>query len=85
MQVYHVTTEKKLARYFSTGCILAPVRFWTTLCSAYRWAKKTGREVILSFDVPDPHYPLPIKRGARWSTANVPTGEFTGLAYRQKN
>lgn len=71
---YHVTTPRKLARYETTGCILSPVRFWTTLYSAQRWARKTGRSVILAIDPPR-EYPLPIKGGAAW--CDVPVREWT--------
>jgi len=68
---YHVTTQKKLAKYEQTGCILEPVRFWTVWDSAKAWAKKTGRVYIVKFDVPPGSaYPLPDHkpRGHAWWT-----------------
>lgn len=65
--VFHVTTPKKVKRYEQSGGILPPVRFWTTIYSALKWSKKTGRSVILTFEQPDPCYPLPIKGGAMWT------------------
>ena len=67
MIAYHVTTEKKLARYKSTGAILPPVRFWSTLEAATRWARKTGRDLLARFDAPCRSWPLPIKGGAWWT------------------
>jgi hypothetical protein len=64
---YHVTTAAKLERYQQTGAILPPVRFWPGLYTATRWAKRTGRTVILSFDWPDTAYPLPDHRPALWT------------------
>jgi len=75
MKGYHCTTEKKLARYKRTGCILPPVRFWTTLYSAKKWLKKTGRNILLEFEAPKNSYPLPIKGGAMWSNELVRTYE----------
>ncbi|MCP3680304.1 MAG: hypothetical protein GY782_08665 [Gammaproteobacteria bacterium] len=66
-EVYHCTTERKLKRYKTTGAILPPVRYWTTLYSALKWMGKTGRSVLLVFQEPDRSYPLPIKGDARWS------------------
>jgi len=76
MIVFHVTTEKKLERYKASGCILAPVRFWSTRYAAERWARKTGRGIILSFARPEQTYPLPIKGGALWSPKNVQVATF---------
>ncbi len=67
MDVYHCTTDKKLTRYKSTGCILPPVRYWTTKYSAYKWMKKVGRTVLLSFPKPQLSYPLPMRGGAEWT------------------
>lgn len=66
--VYHVTTPKKLGRYKQFNCILPPVRYWTTLYSAFRWARRTGRSIILEFEEPSISYPLPQKGGAKWSS-----------------
>jgi len=71
MKVYHCTTPKKLERYIDTGCILPPVRYWTTKYSAERWCKKTQRSIIICFDKPDPSWPLPIKGGAEWTNRQV--------------
>jgi hypothetical protein len=58
---WHVTTPCKLNRYRATGCILPPVRFWAFEDSARSWAHKTGRTVILRFEV-GTAYPLPDHR-----------------------
>jgi len=63
---YHVTTQKKLARYKETGCILPPVRFWPNKQTAQRWAKRTGRDVILKIECSE-SYPLPDHKPARWT------------------
>lgn len=59
---YHVTTPAKLARYEATGVILPPVRFWGSRDLAERWLRRVGRSIVLSFDWPDPTYPLPDHR-----------------------
>lgn len=66
-KVFHCTTQKKLKRYEQTGAILPAVRFWTTEYSARKWMKKTGRNILLSFDKPARCFPLPIKGGAAWT------------------
>jgi len=71
--VYHCTTPKKLKRYEQTGCILSPVRYWTTIYAALKWCKKTGRSIILVFDEPENSYPLPVKNGAKWSNQFIRT------------
>ena len=76
MRAYHVTTPKKLERYKATGCILPPVRFWSTRHSAERWAKRTGRSVIVEFEAPPETHPLPIKGGAYWSPRMVWANDF---------
>lgn len=58
---YHVTTPKKMARYNGTGAILPPVRFWAFKGSAFEWAKRTGRSVVIEIDVKIAH-PLPDHR-----------------------
>ena len=63
---YHVTTPKKLARYHMSGVILPPVRFWPSLWSAQRWARKTGRSCIIKIYVQQV-YPLPDHRPAYWT------------------
>jgi len=67
---YHVTTPKKVDRYLATGGILPPVRFWPSLCTAQRWAKRTGRSVILRFEAPH-SWPLPDHKPARWTDQMV--------------
>lgn len=71
MKVFHCATPRKLDRYRATGCILPPVRYWTTEYSAWRWMHKTGRTVLLTFEKPSPSYPLPMKGGAEWSPSMV--------------
>jgi len=63
---YHVTTPRKVQRYTDTGCILPPVRFWPNEYTARRWAKRTGRSVVLQIEV-DISHPLPDHKPARWS------------------
>ena len=63
---FHVTTTRKLERYKATRGILPPVRFWPNLYSAQRWAKRTGRDIVLQIEV-EKHYPLPDHRPAHWS------------------
>lgn len=46
MTLYHATTPKKAKRYRESGCILKPVRGFTTLQAAMAWAMKVGRTVI---------------------------------------
>lgn len=63
---YHVTTDKKLARYQITGAILPPVRFWPNELTARRWAKRTGRNIILQIEYTQA-YPLPDHKPAKWT------------------
>ena len=74
MTLYHVTTPKKVKRYKETGCILAPVRGFTTLIAAMAWAIKTGRTVILEIKADHP-YKLPDHHNqqgdAWWNDGNV--------------
>lgn len=70
MTGYHVTTPRKLARYKATGCILPPVRFWPTVETAARWARRTGRPLILEIAC-EVSYPLPDHRPARWTPEMV--------------
>ena len=58
MKLFHVTTPKKAKKYRQTGCILSPVRGFTTLTAAMAWAIKTGRSVIFEFEADVP-YKLP--------------------------
>jgi hypothetical protein len=76
MYVYHVTTHRKARKYVASKCILPPVRFWSSEFSAVRWARKTGRSIILAFEAPDRRYPLPIKGGAYWSPDAIPLTAF---------
>jgi hypothetical protein len=55
---YHCTTPKKLKRYIATKAILPPIRFWIYKKSAINWGKKTGRTILLHFEVKEA-YPLP--------------------------
>lgn len=48
--LYHVTTPKKAKKYRESGCILKPVRGFTTLKAALAWAVKTGRTVIYTVE-----------------------------------
>jgi hypothetical protein len=64
---FHVTTPKKVGRYTSTGAILPPVRFWPDLSTAARWARRTGRTLILEIDDGGESYPLPDHKPARWT------------------
>ncbi len=74
MTGYHVTTVRKLAQYEATGCILPPVRFWPSWYTAHRWAKRTGRTVILEIPFTQ-SYPLPDHRPAQWTPEVVRTWE----------
>ena len=65
--VYHCTTPRKLEKYKRTGCILPPVRYWTSEESALKWMRRVNRTVLLMFIEPERSYPLPIKHGAKWS------------------
>ena len=76
MKLYHVTTEKKIKKYHETGCILKPVRGFTTLTAALVWAVRVGRSVVLEIEadrgvchkLPDHHN----RHGeAWWVDANV--------------
>jgi hypothetical protein len=59
--LYHATTPSKVREYHQTGCILKPVRGFTTLEAAMAWAMKTRRSVILEISgnnchkLPDHH------------------------------
>lgn len=58
MTLYHVTTEKKAAKYRESGKINAPVRGFDTLMGAMAWALKVGRKVIYQIEASTP-YKLP--------------------------
>ena len=68
---FHCTTPAKVARYKASGRIIAPVRFWPNLETAKRWAKRTGRSVILRVRLEDISYPLPDHKPAFWCPADV--------------
>lgn len=53
MIVYHVTTYKKLCKYYKSGCINAPVRAWENIQQAERMSKSTGRRIILRLRFPN--------------------------------
>ncbi len=53
--LYHVITLKKLSKYKITRFIYKPVRGFTTLEGAERWAKRVGRTVIIKFVGKDIH------------------------------
>lgn len=63
---YHVTTLKKLSRYYTTGAILPPVRFWPNEETAKRWMKRTGRDTLLKIKCEVSH-PLPDHKPAKWT------------------
>lgn len=63
MIVWHVTTRKKLERYYRSGGILPPVRAWKTVEEAVRFSKQTGRKVILRLKFPDHAEQLPGHKG----------------------
>jgi len=63
---FHVTTSKKLNQYELSGCIFPPVRFFPNEYTACRWAKRTGRDVILKIKVEE-SWPLPDHKPARWT------------------
>lgn len=74
---YHVTTVKKLSRYVSTGGILPPVRFWPSKETALRWARRTGRTVILRIECGVSH-PLPDHKPGRWTPEMIRDWEWEG-------
>lgn len=53
MIVYHVTSPSKYRAYLKQGYILPPVRAWTSIISAERFSKQTGRPIILRLRFPD--------------------------------
>lgn len=63
MNGYHVTTPRKLARYFASHAqILPPVRFWSTRAAAEGWARRVGRTILVHIETDHPCYPLPDHR-----------------------
>jgi len=68
---YHCTTKKKLQRYHASKRIIAPVRFWPNRLTAERWAKRTGRELILRIRLDHISYPLPDHKPAMFCPHDV--------------
>ena len=68
---FHCTTQKKLDRYKASGRIIAPVRFWPNRETAERWAKRTGRELIIRIRLEAPSFPLPDHKPDYWSPSDV--------------
>lgn len=68
MMGYHVTTRRKFLRYVAHGGIRPPVRFWPDLVDAERFAKQTGRRVIVRIRV-DPASVRPLE--GHWGRALV--------------
>lgn len=68
---WHCTTARKLNRYKESGRIIAPVRFWPNKITAERWAKRTGRELVIRIKLDSPSYPLPDHKPALWCPADV--------------
>jgi len=80
MDFYHVTTPKKAQRYKNTGCILSPVRGFTTQLAAMAWGMKTGRSVVYKF-TSDKNYKLPDHHNkfgeAWWADENIGLDRLT--------
>lgn len=76
---YHVTTKAKIAKYVGSGRIIEPVRFWPDRESAVRWARRTGRPMLVTFQLPREHYPLPDHRPARWTPQDITEWEVECL------
>lgn len=74
MTGFHVTTARKVERYKATGAILPPVRFWPDRSTAERWAKRTGRDVILEIEC-GVAYPMPDHKPAMWTPEMVAVKE----------
>ncbi len=53
MILYHVTSQKKAAKYRKGGHIHRPVRGFNTLQGAMAWAIKVGRKVIYQIPIED--------------------------------
>lgn len=47
MELFHVTTPKLITKYQEQGQINNPVRAWTSISAAERFARQTERRVIL--------------------------------------
>lgn len=80
---FHCTTPAKMRRYQTSGRIIAPVRFWPNLDTAKRWAKRTGRSVILKIRLEDISYPLPDHKPALWCPADVLEFEDASAEFRR--
>ena len=74
MILFHVSTNSKAKRYNESGCILSPVRGFTTLTGAMAWAMKSGRNIIYEIEG-DKAYKLPdhhnIYGEAWWFDENI--------------
>lgn len=68
---WHCTTFKKLEQYRASGRIIAPVRFWPNRLTAERWAKRTGRELVIRIRLDHISYPLPDHKPAMWCPQDV--------------
>lgn len=68
---WHCTTKKKMVRYKSSGRIIAPVRFWPNKETAERWAKRTGRELVIRIRLESISYPLPDHKPALFCPQDV--------------
>ena len=68
---WHCTTKSKLDRYKASGRIIAPVRFWPNEETAKRWAKRTGRSVVIRIRLDHISYPLPDHKPALWCPQDV--------------
>jgi len=77
IELYHVTTGRKVKIYRKSGFIKGPVRGFDTLQAAMAWAIKVGRKVIMRvvpvssvYKLPDHHNEF----GTAWWTETVPMG-----------
>jgi len=68
---WHCTTKVELEKYKSSGRIIAPVRFWPNEETAKRWAKRTGRELVIKIELPGISYPLPDHKPALFCPYDV--------------
>ena len=55
MNLFHVTTPKKLSRYNASKRIIKPVRGFSNIEAAKEWARITRRSIIVEFTADDPH------------------------------
>jgi len=51
---WHVTTLKRLKKNERVGSMQPPVRAWKTSEKAIRFAKQTGRKIIIRIKIDDP-------------------------------